>query len=261
MEAYRGRTKSWKGGKERTRLFGESLRKGAGSWARGDTCQVWPHRFSCFRFSSLICSIFYWLFFLAFSCWLRVGVEDYMFVPTIYLVWLGLVWHCMGFSVRCLHFCLIPPSLVYHPSPYPSYIHLEIISARRARIRGSPVVSGNKMALHLPVPCMAWYKIWKSGLSFTEVVCRIYWDGIMKYMKEDEPNYDRVVELMLEVRDKICNVAPRSWKPEIVEASKRDIWKHLSLTSIGWELFKPRFRRSLWFPTAFLFVDKSSWVR
>ena len=53
----------------------------------------------------------------------------------------------------------------------------------------------------------------------------------MKSMKDDEPNYDRVVELMLEVRDKICNVAPRSWKPEIVEASKRDIWKHLSLTS------------------------------
>ena len=172
---------------------------------------------SFFLFSILFTILLHFLliFFLAFSCWLGVGVEDYMFVPTIYLVWL-----CIGLSVRCLqlcfrfifkfHFCLIPPWLVYHPSPYPSYIHLEIISARRARIRGSPVVSGNKMALHLPVPCMAWYKIWKSGLSFTEVVCRIYWDGIMKYMKEDEPNYDRVVELMLEVRDKICNVAPRS---------------------------------------------------
>ena len=53
---------------------------------------------------------------------------------------------------------------------------------------------------------------------------KAFWDGLMESMKEDEPNYDRVVELMLEVSDKICNVAPRSWKPEIVEASKRDIW-------------------------------------
>lgn len=35
---------------------------------------------------------------------------------------------------------LIPQSLVYHPSPYPSHIHLEVISARPARIR-SPTVS------------------------------------------------------------------------------------------------------------------------
>ncbi|WKA10693.1 hypothetical protein VitviT2T_028253 [Vitis vinifera] len=58
---------------------------------------------------------------------------------------------------------------------------------------------------------------------------KAFWDGLMESMKEDEPNYDRVVELMLEVRDKICNVAPRSWKPEIVEASKRDIWAIITL--------------------------------
>ena len=52
---------------------------------------------------------------------------------------------------------------------------------------------------------------------------KAFWDGIMESMKEDEPNYDRVVELMREVRDEICNVAPQSWKPEIVEAIDLDI--------------------------------------
>ena len=136
--------KAGRGGRNGRDFLGRAWERELEAGLEGILVRVWPHHFSCFRFSSLFCSIFYW-FFLAFSCWQRVGVEDYMFVPTIYLVWLGLVWHCMGFSVRCLHFCLIPPSLVYHPSPYPSYIHLEIISARRARIRGSPVVSGNKM--------------------------------------------------------------------------------------------------------------------
>lgn len=52
---------------------------------------------------------------------------------------------------------------------------------------------------------------------------KAFWDGIMESMEEDEPDYDRVVELMREVRDEICSVAPESWKPEIIEAIDLDI--------------------------------------
>ncbi|KAJ9687472.1 hypothetical protein PVL29_016096 [Vitis rotundifolia] len=56
-----------------------------------------------------------------------------------------------------------------------------------------------------------------------ETMEKAFWDGIMESMKEDEPDYDRVVELMREVRDEICNVAPQSWRSEIVEAIDLDI--------------------------------------
>ena len=50
-----------------------------------------------------------------------------------------------------------------------------------------------------------------------------FWDGIIESMKQDEPNYGRVVELMREVRDEICEMAPQSWKEEIIEAIDLDI--------------------------------------
>ena len=50
-----------------------------------------------------------------------------------------------------------------------------------------------------------------------------FWDGITESMKQDKPNYDRVVELMKEVRDEICEMAPQSWNQEITEAIDLDI--------------------------------------
>ncbi|XP_038681697.1 uncharacterized protein LOC119982411 isoform X2 [Tripterygium wilfordii] len=51
-----------------------------------------------------------------------------------------------------------------------------------------------------------------------ETMEKAFWDGIIESMKQDKTNYDRVVELMREVRDEICEMAPQSWKQNIVEA-------------------------------------------
>ncbi|GFY89353.1 T-complex protein 11 [Actinidia rufa] len=56
-----------------------------------------------------------------------------------------------------------------------------------------------------------------------EAMEKAFWDGITDAMKQDEPKYDRIVELMGEVRDGICEIAPLSWKEEIFEAIDLDI--------------------------------------
>ncbi|KAI3788928.1 hypothetical protein L2E82_01710 [Cichorium intybus] len=44
---------------------------------------------------------------------------------------------------------------------------------------------------------------------------KAFWNGITDSIRED--NYERVVELMKEVRDELCEMAPQSWKQEITE--------------------------------------------
>lgn len=56
-----------------------------------------------------------------------------------------------------------------------------------------------------------------------ETMEKAFWDGIMESMEEDEPNYDRLVDLIMEVRDGLCEMAPQSWKQEICEAIDLDI--------------------------------------
>lgn len=46
---------------------------------------------------------------------------------------------------------------------------------------------------------------------------KAFWDGIMESLKQ-EPNYDRVIQLVREVQDELCNMAPESWKQQITEA-------------------------------------------
>ena len=45
---------------------------------------------------------------------------------------------------------------------------------------------------------------------------KAFWDGVTASIQED--NYDRVVELMKEVRDELCEMAPQSWREDIIEA-------------------------------------------
>ncbi|KAI8532130.1 hypothetical protein RHMOL_Rhmol11G0189500 [Rhododendron molle] len=56
-----------------------------------------------------------------------------------------------------------------------------------------------------------------------ETMEKAFWDGITNSMEQDEPKYDRVVELMREVRDEICEMVPQSWKADILEAIDLDI--------------------------------------
>ncbi|KAK1578603.1 hypothetical protein Q3G72_031550 [Acer saccharum] len=52
---------------------------------------------------------------------------------------------------------------------------------------------------------------------------KAFWDGIMESMKQEKPNYDRVIHLVREVRDEICEMAHQSWKEEITEAIDLEI--------------------------------------
>ncbi|XAR56338.1 hypothetical protein NMG60_11036783 [Bertholletia excelsa] len=65
----------------------------------------------------------------------------------------------------------------------------------------------------------------QSGMKakIKEIMEKAFWDGIIDSIKQDNPKYDRVIELMREVRDEICSVAPKSWKEGIFEAIDLDI--------------------------------------
>ncbi|KAK7302409.1 hypothetical protein RJT34_13297 [Clitoria ternatea] len=52
---------------------------------------------------------------------------------------------------------------------------------------------------------------------------KAFWDGIMESVKRDQPNYDRIVQLMGEVRDEICEMAPKSWREDIFTAIDLEI--------------------------------------
>lgn len=52
---------------------------------------------------------------------------------------------------------------------------------------------------------------------------KAFWDGIMESIEGNDPQYERVVQLVMEMRDEICDIAPQSWKEEITEAIDLDI--------------------------------------
>nr|XP_029122495.1 uncharacterized protein LOC105051720 isoform X2 [Elaeis guineensis] len=55
-----------------------------------------------------------------------------------------------------------------------------------------------------------------------ETMEKAFWDGIMHAMKEDEPDYSRIIGLVKEVRDELCELAP-SWKQEILDGIDLEI--------------------------------------
>lgn len=52
---------------------------------------------------------------------------------------------------------------------------------------------------------------------------KAFWDSIIESVKQDQPNYDRIVELLREVRDELCEMAPQSWKEGIFAAIDLEI--------------------------------------
>lgn len=56
---------------------------------------------------------------------------------------------------------------------------------------------------------------------------KAFWDSIMESINQEPPNYDRVVQLMREVRNEICEMAPQSWKEDIVSAIDLDIFSQI----------------------------------
>lgn len=54
-----------------------------------------------------------------------------------------------------------------------------------------------------------------------------FWDGMLESMKQDDPDYDRIVQLVRELRDEICEMAPQNWKQEIIDAIDIDIFSQV----------------------------------
>ncbi|KAE9591899.1 putative T-complex 11 protein [Lupinus albus] len=52
---------------------------------------------------------------------------------------------------------------------------------------------------------------------------KAFWDSVMESVKQEQPNYDQIVQLMREVRDEICEMAPQSWKEDIFSAIDLEI--------------------------------------
>lgn len=55
-----------------------------------------------------------------------------------------------------------------------------------------------------------------------EMVEKVFWDGIMESMKQDEANNSWVLKLT-EVQDELCEMSPSSWRREIVQTIDIDI--------------------------------------
>ncbi|CAN1804905.1 T-complex protein 11-like protein 1 [Linum perenne] len=56
-----------------------------------------------------------------------------------------------------------------------------------------------------------------------ETMEKAFWDSIMDSVKQEEPDYDRLVNLVKEVRDEISEMAPVSWRQTITEAIDLDV--------------------------------------
>ncbi|KAL3515661.1 hypothetical protein ACH5RR_022563 [Cinchona calisaya] len=56
-----------------------------------------------------------------------------------------------------------------------------------------------------------------------ETMRKAFWDGIIESVEQDEPNFVRIIELIMEVKDEISVMAPESWKGEISEVIDLDI--------------------------------------
>ena len=58
-----------------------------------------------------------------------------------------------------------------------------------------------------------------------------FWDDIINFesLKQEQPNYDRVVQLMREVRDEICEMAHQSWKKDILSTIDLEIFSQVAV--------------------------------
>uniref|UniRef100_A0A7N0RFR8 T-complex protein 11 n=1 Tax=Kalanchoe fedtschenkoi TaxID=63787 RepID=A0A7N0RFR8_KALFE len=60
-----------------------------------------------------------------------------------------------------------------------------------------------------------------------EVMETAFWDGIVESLRENESGYGRIVDLLREVRDEFCKLAPDSWKEEINDAINLNIFAQI----------------------------------
>ncbi|URE23942.1 T-complex protein 11 [Musa troglodytarum] len=61
------------------------------------------------------------------------------------------------------------------------------------------------------------------GIKIKETMEKAFWDGILDSLKTGRPDYGRILGLVKEVRDELCDLAPQSWKQDILNSIDLDI--------------------------------------
>ncbi|XP_068667233.1 uncharacterized protein [Aristolochia californica] len=57
---------------------------------------------------------------------------------------------------------------------------------------------------------------------------KAFWDGVMELMTlGEQPDYKQIVQLVKEMRDEICEIAPQSWKQDIQDTLDLDIFSQV----------------------------------
>lgn len=56
-----------------------------------------------------------------------------------------------------------------------------------------------------------------------ETMENAFWDSVMESMKSEDPNFDRVIPLLAEMRDELRQMAPESWRQMIMDSIDLDI--------------------------------------
>lgn len=59
-----------------------------------------------------------------------------------------------------------------------------------------------------------------------------FWNLVMEGLAKDPPHYERVIELLKEVKTELENIAPGSWKQEIHECLDVQLFSQVIITSL-----------------------------
>ncbi|CAN6458474.1 unnamed protein product [Victoria cruziana] len=62
---------------------------------------------------------------------------------------------------------------------------------------------------------------------------KVFWEDVHNNISQQERNYDRIIQLVKEVRDELCAIAPHSWREEIVEAIDLDVFSQMLHSGIN----------------------------
>jgi T-complex protein 11 len=62
-----------------------------------------------------------------------------------------------------------------------------------------------------------------------EALEKAFWDTVMNSLKGDEPNYNRVLDLVEEVRDELSDLAPQKLRQEILDGIDLDILSQVDI--------------------------------
>ncbi|CAN8246792.1 unnamed protein product [Cochlearia groenlandica] len=60
-----------------------------------------------------------------------------------------------------------------------------------------------------------------------ETMEKAFWDSVMESMIQSQPDFSWVLKLMKEVRDELCEIAPKDWRQEIVQTIDTDMLSQL----------------------------------